>query len=43
MLFTQGIFLIVFQKDYLDNVRQRFDIDLATADIVYPNDCDYEY
>lgn len=27
----------------LDNVRQRFDIDLATADIVYPSDCDYEY
>lgn len=27
----------------LENVRQRFDIDLATADIVYPYDCDYEY
>ncbi len=27
----------------LENVRQRFDIDLATADIVYPSDQHYEY
>lgn len=27
----------------LENVKQRFDIDLATADTVYPKDCDYEY
>ncbi len=27
----------------LENVRQRFDIDLATADIVYPSDQNYEY
>ena len=27
----------------LENVKQRFDIDLAAADTVYPKDCDYEY
>ena len=27
----------------LENIRQRFDIDLATADIVYPSDQNYEY
>ncbi len=27
----------------LENVRQRFDIDLATADAVYPSDQNYEY
>ena len=27
----------------LENIRQRFDIDLATADIVYPSDQSYEY
>lgn len=27
----------------LENIRQRFDIDLATADAVYPSDQNYEY
>lgn len=27
----------------LENVRQRFDIDIATFDVVYPGDCDYAY
>lgn len=27
----------------LENIRQRFDIDLATADVVYPSDQNYEY
>ena len=27
----------------LENIRQRFDIDLATADSVYPSDRNYEY
>lgn len=27
----------------LDNVRQRFDVDIATNDVVYPKDCDYSY
>ena len=27
----------------LENIRQRFDIDLATADVVYPSDMEYEY
>ncbi len=27
----------------LENVRQRFDVDIATNDVVYPKDCDYSY
>lgn len=27
----------------LENIKQRFDIDLATADVVYPSDQNYEY
>ena len=27
----------------LENIRQRFDVDLAAADIVYPSDQDYDY
>lgn len=27
----------------LENIRQKFDIDLATADVVYPSDQNYEY
>lgn len=27
----------------LENIRQKFDIDLATADVVYPSDREYEY
>lgn len=27
----------------LENIRQRFDVDLATADIAYPSDQDYDY
>ncbi len=27
----------------LENIRQRFDIDLATGDVVYPSDRQYEY
>lgn len=37
-----GVFSVSIEGR-LENVKQRFDIDLATADTVYPKDCDYEY
>ncbi len=27
----------------IENIRQRFDVDIATNDVVYPCDCDYSY
>ena len=37
-----GGFSIVLEGN-LENVRQRFDIDLATGDVIYPKECNYEY
>lgn len=37
-----GGFSIVLEGN-LENVRQCFDIDLATGDVIYPKECNYEY